>query len=295
MLQQTRTVTVVPYFENWVKKFPDWKSLAEATEDAVLTCWQGLGYYSRARSLHKLAQEVIKNHANILPFDSHKLKKLPGVGDYTASAIRVFAFNLIDAPIDANLFRLFSRLSNFQEPIQLPASREKIYRQAIDSLPKKIKPRVWFSALMDLAATVCLPKNPKCTDCPLSAMCKASEPNKLPIKITPPKITKRSENRAFYLSKNHIYLQKSTGPHWKGMWILPLVEPETNESPIVAFRYFITRYEVTMNVFSRSLPNDSSLISIPYTQLQNYPLPSPHRKAITLCLKILLNQPQKIS
>jgi len=172
MLQQTRVDTVIPYFEKWMKLFPTIKALASASEQDVLHAWEGLGYYSRARNLHKAAKIVAERFNGELPRDLEDLHSLPGVGRYTVGAIASMAFGM-DAPtLDGNLRRVFSRLFDVTE-IATSLSGEKIlWKLAAQNLPKG-QAGDYNQALMDLGATICLPKNPRCLLCPLVSLCEA--------------------------------------------------------------------------------------------------------------------------
>lgn len=172
MLQQTRVETVIPYFEKWMRLFPTVKSLAEAGEQDVLNAWEGLGYYSRARNLYKAAKLVASEFNGELPRDLDALRSLPGIGRYTVGAIASMAFGM-DAPtLDGNLRRVFARLFDISEAADSPAGEKILWKLAADHLPDG-KAGDYNQALMDLGATICLPKNPRCLLCPLMDVCRA--------------------------------------------------------------------------------------------------------------------------
>lgn len=172
MLQQTRVETVIPYFERWLVRFPTVRALAEAPEQAVLSVWEGLGYYSRARNLHKAAKLVVSDHDGQLPADPAQLRKLPGIGRYTAAAIASIAFGHDIATLDGNLKRVFSRVFNVDQPADGPAGERILWTLAEEHVPPG-RAGDYNQALMDLGATVCLPKNPLCLLCPLGELCQA--------------------------------------------------------------------------------------------------------------------------
>jgi A/G-specific adenine glycosylase len=172
MLQQTRVEAVIPYFERWMRLFPTVKDLAEASEQAVLSAWEGLGYYSRARNLHKAAKIVVEQHGGELPREPEALRSLPGIGRYTAGAIASIAFNLDEPTLDGNLRRVFARVFDVKVLADSPAGEEVLWRLAAEHLPKG-QAGDYNQALMDLGATICLPKNPRCLLCPLMEICKA--------------------------------------------------------------------------------------------------------------------------
>ncbi len=172
MLQQTRVETVVPYFERWMARFPDVRTLAEAAEQEVLAAWEGLGYYSRARNLHKAARIVQMDLGGKLPDDPATLRRLPGIGRYTAAAIASIAFGRDVAALDGNIRRVLARLFDVTEPADLPPGEKILWSLAQAHLPPG-RAGDYNQALMDLGATVCLPHMPACLPCPLRDLCKA--------------------------------------------------------------------------------------------------------------------------
>ncbi|MDY6084019.1 MAG: A/G-specific adenine glycosylase [Dialister sp.] len=171
MLQQTRAEAVKPYYASWMGRFPSLEALAAADEDEVLHAWQGLGYYSRARNLHRAAREIHETYGGRLPEDIKKLRALPGIGDYTAGAIASIAFGQKEAAIDGNVLRVYARLFAVEEDILKTAGRKQIRRLVEDTLPEEAGD--FNAALMDLGADVCIPKRPRCGECPLTDVCLA--------------------------------------------------------------------------------------------------------------------------
>jgi A/G-specific adenine glycosylase len=174
MLQQTRVETVIPYFEKWMSLFPTIKDLANASQQDVLNAWEGLGYYSRARNLHKAANVIIEKYNGQLPRDLNDLRALPGIGRYTVGAIASMAFGMDEPTLDGNLRRVFARLFDVTEPADSPAGEKLLWRYAAQNLPKG-RAGDYNQALMDLGAAICLPKNPRCLICPLMRLCKARQ------------------------------------------------------------------------------------------------------------------------
>ncbi len=172
MLQQTRVEAVVPYFEAWMRRFPTIESLAQASEQEVLNAWEGLGYYSRARNLHKAAKLIVEKHGGELPRDLGALRQLPGVGRYTVGAIASIAFGLDEPTLDGNLRRVFARLFDVSEPADSPAGEKTLWGLAAEHLPRG-QAGDYNQALMDLGAIICLPKHPHCLVCPLTELCQA--------------------------------------------------------------------------------------------------------------------------
>jgi A/G-specific adenine glycosylase len=183
MLQQTRSQTVIPYYERFLERFPTVEDLARSPEADVLALWSGLGYYSRARNLHRAAHAIAASGA--FPRDYNALRALPGVGDYTAAAIASIAFGLPHAVLDGNVLRVVARMQNDPADIAAPATRERFRGVAQDWLDSR-DPSHFNQALMELGATVCLPRNPICLVCPLASHCgarAAGTVSELPVKL----------------------------------------------------------------------------------------------------------------
>jgi A/G-specific adenine glycosylase len=174
MLQQTRVETVIPYFEKWMRLFPDIQSLASASEQDVLNAWEGLGYYSRARNLHKAARIVAEQYNGELPRNLDELRKLPGIGRYTLGAIASMAFGMDVSALDGNIKRVYARIFDVTEPVDSPAGEKLLWQIADENLPKG-HAGDYNQALMDLGATICVPKNPRCLICPVMKLCKARQ------------------------------------------------------------------------------------------------------------------------
>lgn len=169
MLQQTTVATVGPYFRDFLERWPTVSELAAASLDDVLHAWQGLGYYSRARNLHKCARTVAERFAGRFPGNEAELRSLPGIGPYTAAAIATFAFGQRTIPIDGNVERVFSRIFALADP--LPGLKRRIAERAEPMMPER--PGDFWQAVMDLGATLCRPRNPLCDACPWEAGCAA--------------------------------------------------------------------------------------------------------------------------
>ncbi len=172
MLQQTRVDTVIPYFEKWMRIFPSVEDLASASEQDVLNAWEGLGYYSRARNLHKTARILVTEHDGKLPQDPNALRPLPGIGRYTAGAIASIAFGLDEPVLDGNLRRVYTRLFDVSEFADSSSGEKILWGLAAEHLPKG-GAGDFNQALMDLGALICLPRNPRCQLCPLLNECQS--------------------------------------------------------------------------------------------------------------------------
>ncbi len=172
MLQQTQVATVIPYYRKFLEKWPTLQDLAAADESEVLKVWEGLGYYSRARHLLAAARRVAADYGGQLPSDEKALLSLPGIGEYTAGAIRSLAFSQPAAAVDGKVVRVFARLTATAWQPGDPAQRRQV-RQLVEPLIPENRPGDFNEALMDLGATICLPQNPNCTVCPLTRHCQA--------------------------------------------------------------------------------------------------------------------------
>ncbi len=174
MLQQTQVATMTPYFERWMAQFPTVEALAAAPQEAVLKAWQGLGYYARARNLHRAAQVVVEEHGGQLPDTVEALLRLPGIGRYTAGAIASIAFGRRAAALDGNLKRVWARLVALEEPINSREGEALLWAVAEQMVPDE-RAGDWNQALMDLGATICIPRVPRCLLCPLRGLCRAQQ------------------------------------------------------------------------------------------------------------------------
>ncbi len=184
ILQQTRVVQGMPYYEKFIKTFPTVQELATADEQTVLRLWQGLGYYSRARNLHAAAKYISEELNGIFPTNYIEIKKLKGVGDYTAAAISSFAFDEIQAVVDGNVYRVLARFFGIEKDITV-AKNQKEFREIAQKLISKKEPAIYNQAIMEFGALQCVPKKPKCQTCPLQKKCIAFDKNlieKLPLK-----------------------------------------------------------------------------------------------------------------
>ena len=209
MLQQTTVEAVKPYFKKFVTKWPDVFSLAKADLEDVLKAWAGLGYYSRARNLKQCAEQVATDYDGIFPRSLEKLKKLPGIGDYTAAAILSIAYNQPAAVVDGNVERIVARLFAIEEP--LPQAKAIIKNKTQDLTPST-RCGDFAQSMMDLGASICTPREPKCMICPVESLCKAKKiarPEAFPVK--PPKIKRPQRHGVAFVALNkndEIYLEK---------------------------------------------------------------------------------------
>ncbi len=229
MLQQTRVDQGLGYYLRFTERWPTVAELAAAHENEVLKEWQGLGYYSRARNLLKAAQQVMEEHDGKFPDDHAGLLKLKGVGDYTAAAIASICFHLPDAVVDGNVYRVLARVFGIGTPIDSTTGRKQFKELATELLDAK-HPGDHNQAVMELGATVCTPKSPDCTHCPLQAKCVAFATGtigSLPVKQGTTKTRDRFFNYLHIAAGNGIYMRQRTGKDiWTGLYELPLIESE---------------------------------------------------------------------
>ena len=229
ILQQTRVNQGWDYYLRFVEKWPTVADLAAATEEEVLKMWQGLGYYSRARNLHQCAKQVVEQYDGKFPADYEKLKKLKGVGNYTAAAIASIAFNLPYAVVDGNVYRVLSRLFDIETPIN-NGEGQSVFAQTAETLLNRKQPSLHNQAMMEFGALQCTPKNPNCLHCPLQAQCLAFEHQTVmlrPVKLPKVKVTTRYFNYLVIRYKDSIYIHKrSNNDIWKNLYDFPCIESE---------------------------------------------------------------------
>ena len=188
MLQQTVVAAAIPYFERFVVRLPDLRALAAASENEVLALWSGLGYYARGRNLHRTARAVVDRHGGELPTDEAALLELPGVGPYTAAAIAAIAFGRRTFALDGNAARVVARLAGITAPIDSSTTRERL-RVVGQTWVPRLRAGDFAQAVMELGATVCVPRKPDCSVCPLVAVCVARRRNlvaSIPVKKSRP-------------------------------------------------------------------------------------------------------------
>ena len=288
MLQQTTVAAVVPYFERWMKRFPSVHELAAADESEVLALWQGLGYYRRARNLHAAATKVGGGLDGVFPRDYDGLRDLPGVGDYTAQAVRAFAFDESVPVLDANVIRVVARLFDIRMPVDTAKGLAKVRGKLEELLPAK-GGHEFASALMELGALVCRAGRPDCLLCPVKEFCAAKHPEKLPVKAPKAAIKERSEHAAWVSDGKSVLLQQSTARRWVGLWRLPPLDGEPPAGPAAELTYSIVRERVTLRVHRTArralMASAEPRRAFSFGELDAIAIPSPHRRAIAKLLK----------
>jgi A/G-specific adenine glycosylase len=226
ILQQTRVAQGLPYFEKFIQNYPNVQLLANDSEQNVLKLWQGLGYYSRGRNLHYTAKYISSELNGFFPTSYKELIKLKGIGSYTAAAIASFAFDEPVAVLDGNVFRVLSRFYLEKEPINT-TNGKKIFESLASDFLNKCNPALHNQAIMELGATICLPKNPSCHNCPIASNCKAYNLNlmqNLPVKEKKLKVkSKYFYYFHFFKGSKTVVFKRPKGGIWQNLYDLPLI------------------------------------------------------------------------
>lgn len=288
MLQQTQVTTVIPYFERWMAQFPTVNDLAEASEETVMALWQGLGYYSRARNLQKAARYLMEHWHGNFPESLTDLEQIPGVGRYTAGAITSFARDAYGPIVDGNVKRLFCRIFAIEGDPNSSAVSKQLWQLAETYTPQQ-QNRTYAQGLLDMGATVCKPKLPRCAECPLQSDCQAFQQDRI-TELPTPKLKKETPVRAGYflwtIAQGRLLLEKRPSPGiWGGLWCLPQIE----EKPLTAsmhgkFRHVFTHYKLNASVWTAETGCPSSIPDyqrwVSHNELADIGLPTPIRSYI---------------
>lgn len=259
IMQQTRVEQGTPYFNRFSEKYPTVEHFASATEDEILKLWQGLGYYSRGRNMHKTAQSVMEEHSGYFPKNYDSLIKLKGIGEYTAAAISSFSSNEARAVVDGNVFRLLSRYFGIDIPINTGKGK-KLFTELANELLDKSRAGEFNQAIMEFGSLQCRPKNPDCLSCLLQAACEARKTNRinsLPVKIKSLKIRERHFNYILAQKNGEILINKrGAGDIWENMFDLPLFETEnlTHAQDLIRSEDFINFFGDQVKIRSVSAP-----------------------------------------
>lgn len=290
MLQQTRAQAVIPYYERFLARFPTVEALAASEEDDVLALWAGLGYYSRARNLRRAARDIAA--AGSFPQTYDGIRALPGIGDYTAAAIASIAFGLPHAVLDGNVLRVVARVANDAADIAAPRTRQR-FRAVAQSWLDAHQPGAFNQALMELGATVCLPKNPLCLLCPLAGLCQARAAGtayQLPVKLRRVEPVAIAATLLLIRRRGRVLLRRrhAASRRMAGFWDLPDPEDLPTAHPgraLGEFRHTITRHHYTFTVVMasiRQIPHRGALDWFDPSRLADIPLSTTARKALKL-------------
>ena len=276
MLQQTQVKTVIPYFKNFLKKIPNFQSLAKVNEAKLLKYWQGLGYYSRAKNLKKSAKMIIDNYNGRLPNNFEDLKRLPGVGDYTASAILAIVFNKSIIPLDGNIERVLKRILHLKTEEEIKKEnlhkKKKIFGQTSRSSD-------YAQALMEIGALVCKPKNPYCKKCPITKNCLSFKRKDFEIKKKNRKIIDKFYLATLYKNDNQLLLIKNEKFKFlKNLLIFPMKEITKSYSLLKKRKKLnVKMSNMNMNIYIDFLNIKNKTkkgLWIEKTKLKNYMIPN---------------------
>jgi len=305
ILQQTRIDQGWDYYLRFLEKFPNLHALAEAEEEEVLKLWQGLGYYSRARNMHAVAKEIMNLHQGIFPKTYEEIRKLKGIGDYTAAAISSIAFGIPSPVMDGNVLRLFSRFFGIREPVDTQKGKTAVLEKA-KALISPEHPGDFNQAIMEFGALQCKPGIPDCNICPLKSSCVAFQENRIaefPVK------SKKQEQRTRYFyylfiitgkgKKRSVFLKKRTGNDiWKNLFDFPLIETEkavSHKKLILLkewndlfsgmkvtllkeskkYRHILTHQVIVAKFYHLEISDDASLpfLKVAFIDIGKYPVP----------------------
>ncbi len=299
MLQQTQVATVIPYYKRWLKIFPSLSAFAKAPLSKALRYWAGLGYYRRARMFHEAARRVMKEFKGRVPQTAEALRKLPGIGRYTAGAVASIAFGEKTPVLDGNVIRILTRIFAVPQSIDRPATLERLWKISAALLPDK-SPGDLNQALMELGATVCFPLNPQCGRCPVKKICFAHRKRReisFPVRSSKNKYEKlQMAALVVRNAKKEVWLEKRVEhTRWGGLWMFPFWTSQKDmlseisgvcSKPVFLLKvgHAFTKYRITLEVYEASF-----FLKGPFSKKKRgkwfsvagssrLALPSPHRK-----------------
>ncbi len=316
MLQQTRVAAAIPYFKRFLERFPDVRALAEADLETVLKVWEGMGYYARARNLHRAARMVVDQYQSRLPADFEELKKLPGIGDYIAAAVSSIAFQKAQPVVDGNVKRVLARLFLCSTPVNSSGAHQKylaLARQFVDEETPESQ-GTFNQALMELGAMVCAPKNPSCQACPVSDHCLAfrkEATGDFPKREKRKKIPEYHVSAAVLRKNGKILITKRKPEgHLGGLWEFPGGKVRQNETPeeacvreikeevdleikveslLARIRHAYTHFKIVMDIYNCVFVSGKVRLDGPVDyrwvrpeELERYPFPGADRKFMDL-------------
>ena len=307
MLQQTQVTTVLPYYARFLEKFPTVAALAAAPDDDVLALWAGLGYYSRARNLHKAAKQVVASHGGRFPADVTPLAELPGVGRSTAAAIAAFAYDVIAPILDGNVKRVLARHAGVEGFPGAGPVEKKLWLEAEARVPRRGSDMVAYTqGLMDMGATICSRSDPTCLLCPVTADCAAritGRTNDIPAPRPSKAIPHRTQRYLLAVHGSDVLLTKRPSPGiWGGLWCLPEIGEHDDVIELVRrqfgvdesswahdlppFDHTFTHFRLTLCVTQLTVTRlatrctEPGTLWLPRTDLPNAALPAPMAKLL---------------
>jgi len=326
MLQQTQVGAVIGYFERFMKALPTVESLAKADEHEVLRLWEGLGYYRRARQLHQAAKIIATEHGGRFPSDPEIVRRLPGIGRYTAGAILSIAFDAQEPILEANTLRLFARLLAYPDDPRATEGQRILWAMAEAVLPRHDCGR-FNQALMDLGSTVCTVRSPQCEACPLAMLCRANQQGRqLEIPLPKGKRTFESVREAAVVVRRNgrvLLLRWPEGRRWAGLWDFPRFSVSAGPGPvdprelvenvqaltgatvlpgsrITTFTHGVTRFRITLECFEAEFVSQKKTRTQLETrwaspsQFEEFPLNSTGRKLAKILQKQTMQKPRKV-
>lgn len=307
MLQQTQVDTVIPYFKNFIDKFPTPTALAEADEQDVLKAWEGLGYYSRARNLHTAVKEVKEKYQGIVPEDRQQLSKLKGIGPYTLGAIMSIAYDQPEPAVDGNVMRVMSRVFRIDDDIAKQKTR-RIFENLVREIISLEDPSSFNQGVMELGALICKPRNPQCQLCPVRAHCQAFQSNSqadYPVKSK----QKKQKTLHYYVtilesqSGEFLIEKRPSAGLLAGLWQFPMIEQGEVDAQLLAtfleqtyktkvlhtqklesIKHIFTHLIWSIDVFHFKVADfsitESAQQLVSLADMKDYPFPVPHQKII---------------
>jgi A/G-specific adenine glycosylase len=290
MLQQTRAAAAIPFYEEFLRRFPDVESLARAPESQVLAAWSGLGYYSRARNLRRAAIAIVELGSFPRAIDS--IRALPGIGPYTAAAIASIAFDLPHAVLDGNVMRVIARLMADPADIGSGSTRSR-FQDLAQGLLDPRQPAAFNQAMMELGATVCLPRNPLCLVCPVAKFCEArslARQAEFPVKLRKAAPIEESLEMVVVWNDGRVLMRQraASDSRMAGFWELPLAQdlPDLHETQKIGqFQHTIVNHHYLVTVLSGSASREESLVWVTPDGDKLLPITTMSRKALVLFAK----------
>ncbi len=306
MLQQTRVETVLGYYARFLDRFPSIADLAAAPEDAVLKMWEGLGYYSRARNLYKGAKQVMADFGGMIPSGVEELRKISGIGPYTAGAIASIAFDQPVPAVDGNVIRVVSRLRGIRENVGVPSVKRQLEGEAASLVPAE-RPGDFNQAVMDLGATICTPGTPNCDRCPLQTCCDAfaeGDAEELPVlpRKNPPKVI--DYTLCLIFSGDRVLMRQRTEAMLRGLWVFPMAEGKHTLRQVPSVVKKLTKLAVSgvesegeakhvfthqvwqMQLYTMKVPEDAAAPAgysfIPVDEMSNLAIPTAVKAAVNV-------------
>lgn len=314
MLQQTQVATVIGHYARFLESFPTVGDLARATEDQVLLLWEGLGYYRRARQMHRAARLIMREHGGQFPRDPHAVSSLPGIGRYTAGAVTSIAFDAREPILEANTSRLFARLLAWRGDPGHSIARESFWKLAAELLPRH-GAGTFNQALMEVGSQICRPRAPRCDVCPLASLCPTclgGWQDKIPRRARRPIVENiREAVVVVWRAKRVLLVRKKDGERWAGLWDFPrfrmqATDPAALENDAVhelramtgilvrprrlvaVWKHGVTKYRITLSCHEADYVrgprhlNDEMLAWVSLGELERYPLPRTGRRLCRL-------------